>query len=69
MSDPVKNIVSDEVSRGTNSKEESDLSWTTGRTVGIAHVQIIARGGFGEVHKVGSLFLGLLVLTILTILR
>ena len=34
---------------------EQDPHWTTGFTVAIAHQGLIARGGFGEVHKVKRL--------------
>lgn len=29
-----------------------DYSWTTGAEDGIAHVKMIAAGGYGEVHQV-----------------
>jgi len=31
-----------------------NFAWTTGRMQGISHVSLIARGGYGEVHKANS---------------
>ena len=31
---------------------KSVYAWTTGRKRSIAHVELIGKGGFGEVHKV-----------------
>jgi hypothetical protein len=36
----------------SSDEDEVDFSWTTGQSPDIAHECLIARGGFGEVHKV-----------------
>jgi len=32
-----------------------DFSWTSGGMLGLQHESLIARGGYGEVHKVSHL--------------
>lgn len=37
---------------GKSKAKEMSNAWTAGRMHGITHIELIARGGFGEVHKV-----------------
>jgi hypothetical protein len=39
------------------SKPESEYAWIAAGMHGVSHVELISRGGFGEVHKVILLFI------------
>ena len=43
--------------RGTTTKNQRKEGWGAGRMHGINHIVFIARGGFGEVHKVYSVLI------------